>query len=333
MARSSMKAILVTGGSGFIGLAVGEALLDRGIKVVGFDLAPPPQSALRRFEELPGEFVHVRGNVQDDKEIAAAISENGVDAIIAMAAITADLDRERRDARSVIEVNVGGTIATLEAARATGVKRIAYIGSGSAYGAAGYDTELLDEEETPTIPESLYGISKLAAEQTALRLGDVFGLDVRVGRLGTCFGPWEYATGARDTPSAVFQIVRNFRSGKPVSLPRPHPKDWLYSRDAAQAIIALLGAEKADHRIYNLGAGFVWSLVDLCELLQKENPGFDWEVSDKAADAINLYSSRDRAAMACTRIQSLDYRPEYGLEAALPDYLEWCESSEVALTA
>ena len=102
-----------------------------------------------------------------------------------------------------------------------------------------------------------------------------------------------------------------------MSRPRPHPKDWLYSRDAAQAIIALLGAEKADHRIYNLGAGFVWSLVDLCQLLQKENPGFDWEVSDKAADAINLYSPRDRAAMACTRIQSLDYRPEYGLAAAL----------------
>jgi UDP-glucuronate 4-epimerase len=320
-----MNSVLVTGSSGFIGLALGEALLSRGVKVVGVDLEPPPPGALKRYGELSGEFVHVKSDVGSNTVMAEAISAHNVDRIVALAAITADIDRERRAARSVIEVNVGGTIATLEAARATGVKQVIYIGSGSAYGAAGYDEPLLVEEKTPSRPESLYGISKLAAEQTALRLGDVFELDVRVGRLGTCFGPWEYATSARDTPSAVFQIVQNFRSGKPVSLPRPHPKDWLYSRDAAQAIISLLEADATAPRICNLAAGFIWSLEDLCKLLQEEDEGFAWNTAPEAAPTINLYGPRDRAPMDCTRIRDLGFAPRYDLQPAIRDYLDWLE--------
>ena len=325
MAQELANSILVTGSSGFIGLALTEALLGRGVKVIGLDLNSPPPGALRRFGELPGEFIHVPGSVEDQAAMAEAISAHGAGSIVALAAITADIGRERRAARSVIDVNVGGAIATLEAARAAGVKQVVHVSSGSTYGAAGYEQELLVEEETPTRPESLYGISKLAAEQAALRLGDVFGLDVRVGRLGTCFGPWEYATGARDTPSAVFQIVQNFRSKAPASLPRPHPKDWLYSRDAAEAIICLLEADANAPRICNLAAGFIWSLEDLCRLLGEEDEGFAWDIAPEAASTIDLYGPKDRAPMDCTRIRGLGFEPKYDLRPAISDYLAWLE--------
>ncbi len=326
MSAQKRGATLVTGGSGFIGLAVCEALLARGDSVVGFDIAPPPSAAARHFETLPGTFVHRPGDVRSAAEQASAMSENRVDRVVALAAITADIERERRAAGSVIEVNVVGAIATLEAARSSGIRRVVHISSGAAYGAAGYESGPLVEEVTPTQPESLYGISKLAAEQSALRLGPVFGLDVVAGRLGTCFGPWEYATGARDTPSAVLQIINRFRAGSEVVLPRPHPRDWLYSRDAAVAIMALLDAPSFQYRIYNLAAGFRWSLVDLCTKLAGIDSSFKWSLALTGTGNIDLYGNRDRAVMATDRIASTGFRPHYSLEAALPDYLAWWTS-------
>lgn len=323
MSTQAHGATLITGSSGFIGLALCEALLARGETVIGCDISSPPMAAKNLFDTLPGSFTHVAADVRDAATLQRAMSDNRVDRIVALAAITADIERERRAAGAVIEVNVGGCIATLEAARAAGVKRIVFMSSGSAYGGAAYRGAPLLEDETPTKPESLYGISKLAAEQTALRLGAVFNLDVVAGRLGTCFGPWEYVTGARDTPSAVLQIVTRMKAGNEVILPRPHPRDWLYSRDAASAIIALMDAPSFEHQVYNLGAGFEWSLTDLCMFLGRVDKSFKWKMSEVGEGNINLYGNLDRDVMDTARIEKAGFVPRYDLELALSDYLAW----------
>lgn len=323
------NAILVTGSSGFIGLALCEALLSRGENVVAYDGAAMPPRAAALLAKLPGRLTAVRGDVRDSAALQLAMEEAAVDRVVTLAAITANTDRERRAARSIFDVNVGGVIATLEAAHAAGVRRMVHVSSGAVYGAAGYQTELLVEEQTPTEPENLYGISKLAAEHTVLRLASVLDMSITIGRLGTCFGPWEHGNASRDTPSAVLQIISKFKSGDDVILPRPHRRDWLYSRDAAGAIASLIDDPSPEYSVYNLAAGFTWSLEDLCGELESLEPSFAWNMSSAEASNIDLYGTRDRAVMSTERLARTGFKPSYDMKVAIADYLNWWEAADL----
>jgi UDP-glucuronate 4-epimerase len=219
-------AAFITGAAGFVGLAVTEALLARGERVTGFDLAPLSEYAARTFAGLPGRYDQVSGDVSDPDGLKAALRQSEASCVLHLAAVTAGAGREIADPVGIVRVNVGGAAATIEAAAACGIRRVLHLSSGSVYGASGRDADVLTED-TPLRPEQLYGITKQAGEAVALRLADLHRLDLSIGRLGTCFGRWEYATGARDTPSAPYQIVQAARSGLPAILPRvaicPHP--------------------------------------------------------------------------------------------------------------
>jgi UDP-glucuronate 4-epimerase len=314
----------ITGAAGFVGLAVTEALLLRGERVTGFDLSPLSEHAHKTFADLPGSFEHVIGDVCDAGGLKAALRESDANCVLNLAAVTAGIGRETGDAPGVIRVNVGGVAAAIEAAAACGIRRVLHLSSGSVYGASGRNGAVLIED-TPLRPEQLYGISKQAGEAVASRLADLHRLDLSIGRLGTCFGRWEYATGARDTPSAPYQVVQAARSGTAAILPRSHLRDWLYARDAAAAVLELLYARSRRHRIYNLAAGFMWSIADFCARLQQVCAGFEWRFAQAGEPAnIDYYAPYDRAPMANDRLRAdTAFLPRYNLEEALADYLQW----------
>jgi UDP-glucuronate 4-epimerase len=314
----------ITGAAGFVGLAVTEGLLMRGERVIGFDLCPLSEHAARTFAGLPGRFEQVIGDVCDAEGLKAALSRSDASCVLNLAAVTAGTEREIGDPVGVVRVNVGGAAATIEAAAACGVRRVLHLSSGSVYGASGRDADVLTED-TPLRPEQLYGITKQASEAVALRLADLHRLDLSIGRLGTCFGRWEYATGARDTPSAPYQIVQAARSGLPAILPRSHPRDWLYARDAAAAMLELLYARTRRHRVYNLAAGFMWSIADFCARLQQVWSGFEWHFAQQSEAAnIDYYAPYDRSPMAIERLRGdTAFLPRYNLAEALADYLQW----------
>jgi UDP-glucuronate 4-epimerase len=323
-------AAFITGAAGFIGLAVTEALLTRGERVIGLDLSPLSGHAQRTFAGLPGRFEQVIGDVCDAQGLKAALRQSDAGCALNLAAVTAGPSRETGDAASVIRVNVGGVAAVIEAAAACGIRRVLHLSSGSVYGASGRDAGVLTED-TPLRPEALYGITKQAGEAVALRLADLHRIDLSIGRLGTCFGRWEYATGARDTPSAPYQVVQAARSGTPAILPRSHLRDWLYARDAAAAVIELLYARSRRHRIYNLAAGFTWSIADFCARLQQACAGFEWRFvqPDEAAN-IDYYAPYDRSPMANERLHAdTAFLPRYDLDEALADYLQWLDPAFV----
>ena len=324
--------VFITGSSGFVGLALTEALLAEGCSVVGYDLAPPQAAAARAFAALPGRLHFVQGDVTDAPALQAAIRDSGCQSLVTLAAITADARRERSSPGRIFAVNVGGAVTAIAAAAECGFSRVLHVSSGSVYGASGQQAQRLDEQATPLRPEGLYGISKQAAEAAALRLGQLHGIDVRVGRLGTCFGPWEFDTGVRDTLSAPLQAIRHMLRGTEAVLPRAGRRDWLYVRDAAAALVALLQMDDAAsaERTFNVSAGFEWSVAEWCAALAREQPQFRWHLAaGGTAPNVDYHAPYDRASMDNWRLRSAtQFTPRFGLEAAARDFQSWLDANE-----
>src|SRR5258708_16415757 len=198
-------AACVTGSAGFVVLAVPEALLTRGERVIGFDLFPVSEHAQRTFAGLPGRFEQVIGDVCDPEGLKVALRQSDANCALNLAAVTAGTGRELADPVGAVLVNVGGEAAWVEAAAACGIPRVVHLSSGSVYGASGRDVGLLTED-TPLRPEALYGITKQASEAVALRLADLHRLDLSIGRLGTRFRRLEYSTRARGYPRAPYPM-------------------------------------------------------------------------------------------------------------------------------
>jgi nucleoside-diphosphate-sugar epimerase len=322
--------VLITGGTGFVGLNLAEALLARGDRVALFGLDPPPPNAKAVFEKLPGKVVATLGDVRDDAALDRIFHEADIDRVIHAAVITAGQARERRDPRSIMDTNIIGTMAVLQAAQRHPVQRVVVLSSGSVYGTAGNTSAPLREESTTPLPDSLYSISKYAAERAALRVKNLSGLDVVAARLGTVFGPWERETGFRDTMSPIFQtLVHGLEHpDREIVLPRPGLRDWVYARDIAQGVLLLLDAPKLAHEVYNVGSGFRWTIEDWCRRLATRYPGLRHRLSSDLAECtVDLFGPLDRGPLSIDRLnQELGYRPRFDLDAAFTDLMRWLDA-------
>jgi UDP-glucuronate 4-epimerase len=316
--------ILLTGGTGFVGLNVTEALLGRGQHVVAFSNQDPPARAVKEFAGLPGTFDHVVGDVRDRAAIERVFGKFSIDRIVHGAAITPNDARELADPRSVLEVNLLGLVNILVAARDYPVSGILYIGSSGVFGQVDA-TELT--EDHPQQPRSLYGISKSAGEAAFKRLSDLYGLKAVIGRLGWVFGRWEWETGARSKLSAVFQVTRCARESGRAVLPRPNLRDWTYAPDAAANLITMLFADHPGHRVYNLGTGAVWSTADWCDKLSARYPNFSWSIDPNRQGAtIDLHSDEDDPPLSVRRFTAEFGAPaSRGLDDSFEDYLGWLD--------
>lgn len=325
--------VLVTGGAGFVGLNVAAALLGRGDTVVLLDVNRPPAAAERHLRSLPGTLRIETGDVRDGGATAGVMARHAVERLVHGAAITAGAERETRQARFIADVNLGGTIETLEAALAAGVKRVVQLGTGSVFGStipAG--TQTIDEANTTPVPDSLYGITKYAAERTALRFRATRGLDVVVARLGVVFGPWEYDTGVRDTLSIPLQLLRAAEGGETARFRRALPDDWVYVRDVGAAVAALLDAPAAAGPVYQIATGSRWSIPDWCERLKARFPGFGYAVvGDGEPVTIGATQPSARPPFSVERLhRDTGFKARFTPAEAFDDYLRWRDESRLA---
>ena len=168
-------AILVTGGTGYVGLNVVEALLARGDEVVVLDRGPLPEIAARIFTPWRERLEVIEGDVLDRGKLSSLLESRQIRRIVHCAAITSGAEREARDPATIVDVNLQGMVSVLSAARERGIGRIVYTSSGAAYGATLRRLTRIYEDSAPSVPETLYAITKFAAERVAWRLKQLWG--------------------------------------------------------------------------------------------------------------------------------------------------------------
>jgi UDP-glucose 4-epimerase len=315
--------ILIFGGTGFVGINIAAALLGRGHGVTLFDRADLPRAARQVFAGYGDLLKLVQGDVTEPHAVEKIIA-GSYDAIILGAAITAGPARDAADPLSILQVNLMAQLPILRAARRSGVGRVINLSSGSAYGAAAFRHTLLDEE-TACDPVSLYAITKYASERVAARLAELWQADIVSVRLSAVFGPWERATGSRDTPSPQMQIIAAMQRGGEAILSRPGIRDWIYASDVADAVTLLLEAAKPAHRLYNISTGREWSALQWGQELAALHPGFVCRLADSGeAPTVDLHSEADRAPLSVSRIeQEFGWRARFGCADSAADLNDW----------
>ena len=312
--------MLVTGASGFVGVNLVHALLARGHTVVTLGADTIPDAARDAIARFPGRLVQQQGDVLDPAAVATAFAAAPIECVWHGAAITAGPERERRDARRVIEVNLLGTLALLEASARAGVRRFVYPSSSAVYGASALEGSGPLDEEAPARPLALYGITKTAAESLVLRAREVYGLDAVAGRINAVFGPWERDTGLRDTLSPMLQMLRSADERREAVLAPGMERDWVYAPDVAEAFVRLLDAPRLAHRVYNISQGTLWNASLFAEALARARAEFRYRISSDPREITIDYAGpldRPRRVISIERIAAdLGWRPEYSAERA-----------------
>jgi UDP-glucose 4-epimerase len=315
--------ILIFGGTGFVGLNIAEALLARDHRVTLFDRAGLPGAAQRTFANHADRLNIVLGDILDRQAVADVIAA-GCDAIILGAAITADAERDAADPEGILKVNLLAQTPILMAARQSGVRRVINLSSASAFGASAFRHAVLDEE-LACDPVSLYAITKFASEKVAARLADLWQFDIISVRLSGVFGPWERATGVRDTPSPQMQIRAALACGGEALLSRPGFRDWTYAPDVADAVALLIEAARPRHRLYNISTGLPWSALQWGQRLAALCPPFVCRLTEAGETAtIDLHGDADRAPMSVARLeQEFGWRARFGCSESAADLVRW----------
>jgi UDP-glucose 4-epimerase len=253
-----MKA-LVTGGAGFIGSHIVTALATRGDDVVVIDDC---STGLRsRMETMAGGAVVIEGDIRDADVLTRAMA--GCDVVFHQAAL-GSVERSIHDPAHTNDVNTRGTIQVMLAAARSGVSKVIYASSSSAYG---MQPGLPRRETQRPDPRSPYAISKLAAEGYVRSLGEIHGIDTVVLRYFNVFGP------GQDLESRYAAVVPRFIRAALLGMRPIVYGDGTQARDftfVANVVSAnLLAADQPDtgSLVLNIGCGARSSLLELLQVI------------------------------------------------------------------
>jgi nucleoside-diphosphate-sugar epimerase len=227
--------------------------------------------------------------------------------------VTPDAAAERAAPGRVVDVNLGGSVNVLEAARASpNVERVLLVSSSAVYGAPAPGMRGPQGEDGPLQPGSMYAAAKRAAELIASRYATAGRAEVAALRPASLYGPMERPTGSRAHMSAPWQLLEALRAGREVRLCGANVRcDWTHVSDAAEAVRRLLAAPRWSHAVYNLGSGEAPPLGDVAAAFEATGLRVRW-VDDPAGADIGLVSEQERAPLDIGRLRDdAGYRPAY----------------------
>jgi nucleoside-diphosphate-sugar epimerase len=314
-----MSHYLVTGGAGFIGSHLTEALVRRGHAVRVLDNLSTGKR--RNLEHIDGvEFIE--GDLADLNACVRAVQ--GIDYVLHQAAIPS-VPRSVKDPISSNRSNIDGSLNILVAARDAGVRRLVYAGSSSAYG----DTPTLPKrEDMPTRPLSPYALQKLVAEQYCQMFTALYGRETVTIRYFNVFGP-------RQDPGSAYSGVISLFSTALLEGRQPtiygdgeQTRDFTYVANVVDGVLRACEAPNASGEVINVATG---GRISLNELLRTMNTIVGTSIEPIFAEG-RAGDVRDSQADITRAQRLLGYAPSVGLEDGLRDTLDWCRADS-ALTS
>jgi len=302
--------VLVTGGAGFIGSNVVAAIVRAGGEVIVLD--DLFTGSLDNIDkDIPYEFV--QGSVVDYELVRKLMT--GVDYVAHLAA--RNIIVSTKNPHDDYEVNIGGTLNVLMAARETKPKRIVYSSSASVYG----NPRILpiSEDENP-LTFSPYSVSKLAGENYCYSFYETFYVPATVVRYSNIYGPKQDP--ANPYCGVISKFIMAIENGQPVQIHGDglQTRDFTYVDDAVSGTLSALLSPRADGLVFNLGTGTETTIIGMVEILTEL---LGKKVAYEHIDRRDIDNIR-RRVMNIERIRTrLRWQPQVTLREGLRRTVAW----------
>ena len=293
---------LITGGAGFIGSALANRLVREGHHVRALDDLSAGDPA-----RLDSQVLFTRGDVKDVPKLWTLLQH--VDCVYHLAA-RVSVPESILYPRDYNDVNVGGTVAIMEAVRDAGVKRVVLASSGAVYGEK-YRQPV--SEKTIPNPDSPYAVSKIASEHYVFTIGVLCGIETVALRIFNAYGPGQFVP-ASHAP-VIPQFLKQAQGGGSLVVfgDGNQTRDFVYIDDVVDALFAAATASDVDRRIINVGSG---QEVSINQLVEKVARATGRKVSPLYSQADNGGVSRLVADISLAR-RKLGFRPKVDLDKGL----------------
>jgi UDP-glucose 4-epimerase len=311
-----VSSVLVTGGAGFIGSHLVDALLARGDDVVVLDnLSTGSRDNVHANAEL------VEGDVADTGVVRDAFALRSLDAVLhiaGQASIAKSFDEPERDLR----VNVVGTLNVVEQVIASGVPRLVHASSMTAYGEP---QTIPTPESEPCIPVSNYGVTKYASERYVHVAGarDDVAFAVTSLRMFNVYGERQSLTNPYQGVLAIF--IGNVLRGEPITIHSDgeQTRDFVYVGDVVDAWLRVLDDRRTHGRVYNVGSGRETTIAELARTVVRACGHDDWEIATGPAQLGDLRRS-------CADVRELEaavgWRPATSLDDGMRRTIDWARA-------
>jgi nucleoside-diphosphate-sugar epimerase len=302
--------VLVTGGGGFLGVAMVRALVARGDTAIAFDT----QLAGLADSGPESRLVRTPGDITDMANLAQALLAHRPDAVVHCAAIVGVLS-SLASPINVVRVNVEGSLNLFEAMRLAGVRRCVHLSSEEVYGP--FRADRIDESH-PLDPVMPYGICKAAVEQLGRSYRDLHGIEVINLRTSWVYGP---GLPRERVPKTLVEAVLAGRalhvaSGADTAI------DHTYVDDLVSGVLAALDQREHRHDAYNIASGAAATVADLVRIVCELVPGAQLSVGPgpyRLGDRVELV--RKGALDVSRAAVELGWRPRYDIRAGLAAYV------------
>ncbi len=307
--------ILVTGGAGFIGSHLVEALLHAGHHVVvldDFNDYYDPRIKEDNLRAVRGEIELHRTDLRDREAVRRVLGRERFDTVVHLAG-RAGVRPSIREPQLYVDANVTGTLNVLEGARTGGVGRFVFASSSSVYGLCPVSPFREDMPLPGTI--SPYAATKLAGEQLCSNYAHLYKLRTVCLRFFTVYGP-------RQRPDlAIHQFTRRIHRGQPIDQfgDGSTRRDYTYVDDIVQGILGALTYEGPIFDIFNLGESETTALGELIRRIEN--------ALGREARINHLPDQPGDVPTTCADISKarrlLAYRPATPIAEGIPRFVEW----------
>jgi UDP-N-acetylglucosamine/UDP-N-acetyl-alpha-D-glucosaminouronate 4-epimerase len=306
-----MATFCVTGGAGFIGSNLVEALVVRGDRVRTVDNLSTGH--LENLEPMSAKVEFINADISDTVRMREVFS--GVDVVFHEAAIPS-VQKSILDPQRSNQANIAGTLSVLVAARDARVRRVIYAGSSSVYG----DSPTLPKIETMTPhPISPYGVMKWVGELYAQQFTKIYGLETLSLRYFNVFGPRQDPTSEYSGVLAKF-ITAMLRNEQPVIYgDGEQSRDFTFVQNVVHANLRAAETSKGIGEVVNVAVGGRYSLNETLKIL---NRIFSSQVTVRYEAPRTGDIKHSQADITRARAL-LGYEPQFDFETGLRRTVEW----------